>query len=36
VEELGVSLGDERPLEPAPPPAFEGPWWRRTAEYRAA
>jgi glycerol-3-phosphate dehydrogenase len=36
VEELGVSFGDERPLEPAPPPAFEGPWWRRTAEYRAA
>jgi glycerol-3-phosphate dehydrogenase len=36
VEELGVSLGDERPLEPAQPPPFEGPWWRRTAEYRAA
>ena len=36
VEELGVSLGDERPLEPAPPPPFEGPWWRRAAEYRAA
>jgi glycerol-3-phosphate dehydrogenase len=36
VEELGVSLGDERPLEPAPPPPCEGPWWRRTAEYRAA
>jgi glycerol-3-phosphate dehydrogenase len=36
VEELGVSLGDELPLEPGPPPAFEGPWWRRAAEYRAA
>jgi glycerol-3-phosphate dehydrogenase len=36
VEELGVSLGDERPLEPGPLPELEGPWWRRAAEYRAA
>ena len=36
VEELGVSLGEERPLEPGPPPALEGPWWRRAAEYHAA
>ena len=36
VEELGIALGDRAPLEPgsAAPPA--GPWWRRTAEHRAA
>ena len=35
VEELGVRLGPERPLErgEAPPPM--GPWWRRTAEHLA-
>jgi glycerol-3-phosphate dehydrogenase len=32
VRELGVALGEEQPLEPAPPPALEGPWWRRAAE----
>jgi glycerol-3-phosphate dehydrogenase len=36
VEELGVALGEERPIEPGPQPELEGPWWRRTAEYRAA
>lgn len=36
VAELGVPLAPERPLEPAPPPARPGPWWRRTAEHRAA
>ena len=35
VEELGVSLGEERPLQPAQPPKLERPWWRRTAEHRA-
>jgi glycerol-3-phosphate dehydrogenase len=33
---LGLSLGPERPLEPAPAPRPEGPWWRRTADYRSA
>jgi len=36
VRGLGVSLGPERPLEPARPPRSEAPWWRRTAEYRSA
>ena len=35
VGELGVALGPERPLEPASESSFAGPWWRRTAEYRA-
>jgi glycerol-3-phosphate dehydrogenase len=35
VAELGIELGVERPLEPASPPRFQGPWWRRTAEYRS-
>jgi glycerol-3-phosphate dehydrogenase len=35
VEELGVELGPERPLERPERPARPGPWWRRTAEYRA-
>jgi glycerol-3-phosphate dehydrogenase len=35
VEPLGVALGHEQPLEPGPPPAIAGPWWRRTAEYFA-
>jgi glycerol-3-phosphate dehydrogenase len=35
VEALGVDLGPECPLEPAPvPQADEGPWWRRVAEHR--
>jgi glycerol-3-phosphate dehydrogenase len=32
---LGVALGPERPLEPGSPSSIAGPWWRRTAEYRA-
>jgi glycerol-3-phosphate dehydrogenase len=36
VRELGVALGEEQPLEPGPPPALEGPWWRRAAEYHGA
>jgi glycerol-3-phosphate dehydrogenase len=36
VGELGVELGPEAPLEPAPAPPSEGPWWRRVAEYRGA
>jgi glycerol-3-phosphate dehydrogenase len=32
---LGVGLGSERPLEPGPRDDFTGPWWQRTAEYRA-
>lgn len=35
VGSLGVTLGPERELKPGPPPAARGPWWRRTAEYRA-
>jgi glycerol-3-phosphate dehydrogenase len=33
-----IVLGDrhERPLEPAPAPDADGPWWRRTAEFRTA
>jgi glycerol-3-phosphate dehydrogenase len=36
VEDLGVRLAPERPLEAAATPAVRGPWWRRTAEHRAA
>jgi glycerol-3-phosphate dehydrogenase len=36
VEELGVELGEERPLERGEAAASTGPWWRRTAEYHAA
>ena len=37
VGQLGVSLAaQERPLEPGDRPPSSGPWWRRTAEYRAA
>jgi glycerol-3-phosphate dehydrogenase len=32
--EVGLALGPEAPLEPGPPVAVEGPWWRRTAEHR--
>jgi glycerol-3-phosphate dehydrogenase len=32
---LGVPLGPEAPLQGGPPVAPDGPWWRRTAEYRA-
>jgi glycerol-3-phosphate dehydrogenase len=35
VEDLGLPLGPERPLDPAPAAALSGPWWRRTAERRA-
>jgi glycerol-3-phosphate dehydrogenase len=35
VEDLGVRLGEERPLEPGPIPRQDVPWWRRTATYRA-
>jgi glycerol-3-phosphate dehydrogenase len=34
--EIAVGRRDERPLEPAPPPASDGPWWRRTAERHGA
>lgn len=33
---LGVPLGEEAPLRSGPAPEHPGPWWRRTAEYRAA
>ncbi len=33
---LGVPLEPERELRPAPPPTIPMPWWRRTAEHRAA
>jgi glycerol-3-phosphate dehydrogenase len=36
VGQLGVPLAQERPLEPGDRPPSSGPWWRRTAEYRAA
>ncbi len=36
VADAGVRVGPERPLEPAAAPALAGPWWRRTAEHRAA
>jgi glycerol-3-phosphate dehydrogenase len=35
VEELGVRLGPEQPLSPAPPEPRELAWWRRTQEYRS-
>jgi glycerol-3-phosphate dehydrogenase len=35
VEELGVRLGPEQPLEPAEPPRTAGPWWQRIAEHVA-
>jgi glycerol-3-phosphate dehydrogenase len=35
VSELGLALRPERRLEPGPANGFAGPWWRRTAEYRA-
>jgi glycerol-3-phosphate dehydrogenase len=35
VSELGIRLAPERALEEGPVPARSGPWWRRTAEYRA-
>jgi glycerol-3-phosphate dehydrogenase len=34
VADHGVAVGPEQDLAPAAPPAFEGPWWRRTADYR--
>jgi glycerol-3-phosphate dehydrogenase len=34
--EQGLELGPDRPLRPGPAPAPAGPWWRRTAEHRAA
>lgn len=36
VEQRGVELGPERPLERVEPPPARLPWWRRTAEYRSA
>jgi glycerol-3-phosphate dehydrogenase len=33
---LGVGLGPERSVQPGGPPPSPGPWWRRTAEHRAA
>jgi glycerol-3-phosphate dehydrogenase len=33
--EQGLALGPDRPLPPGPAPQRRGPWWRRTAEYRA-
>ncbi len=35
VAERGVALGEEQPL-PRRAPQESGPWWRRTAEFRAA
>jgi glycerol-3-phosphate dehydrogenase len=36
VADAGVQVGAEEPLKPAPAPGVHGPWWRRTAEHRAA
>jgi glycerol-3-phosphate dehydrogenase len=36
VGSLGTKLGPERELQPAPPPATDGPWWRRTLDFQAA
>jgi glycerol-3-phosphate dehydrogenase len=36
VADLGVQLTEEAPLRPGPAPQPHGPWWRRTADYRAA
>jgi len=33
---LGVEVGSESELIAGPRPAIDGPWWRRTAEYRSA
>jgi glycerol-3-phosphate dehydrogenase len=35
VAEMGVELSSERKLEPAQATTPGGPWWRRTADYRA-
>jgi glycerol-3-phosphate dehydrogenase len=35
VSTVGVSVGPELPLETGAPVQSTGPWWRRTAEYRA-
>ena len=34
LDEIGVELGPEAPLEKGPAPQSQGPWWRRVAEYR--
>jgi glycerol-3-phosphate dehydrogenase len=36
VGSLGIELGPEQPLEPAPIEQRDLAWWRRTKEYRAA
>jgi glycerol-3-phosphate dehydrogenase len=36
VASLGVKLGTERELEGVADASPAGPWWRRTAAYRAA
>ncbi|HET7049726.1 MAG TPA: FAD-dependent oxidoreductase [Solirubrobacteraceae bacterium] len=35
VGSLGVQLGPRAALKGGPPPHVSGPWWRRTADYRA-
>lgn len=35
IRSLGVSLGAEAALKGGPTPHAGGPWWRRTADYRA-
>jgi glycerol-3-phosphate dehydrogenase len=35
VQQLGVALRAERPLEPGTTPKSRVPWWRRAAEYRS-
>lgn len=36
VAERGIAVGEPAPLEPGSPEPLEGPWWRRSAEHRAA
>jgi glycerol-3-phosphate dehydrogenase len=35
VQNLGIELGPEQPLNPGSSPRRAGPWWRRTAEHVA-
>jgi glycerol-3-phosphate dehydrogenase len=36
ISELGMEIGPDRELDPGPPPAAAGPWWRRTAHAKVS